>query len=69
MIRIIVETCDAGIAANVGGSVETTFRTFDVILPELEAFLRQPEGPPKWSYSHRRVKGVEVLPATPKTGG
>ena len=61
MIRVIVETCDAGMAANVGGSAETTFRTFDVDLPALEAFLREPEGPPKWSYSHRQVKGVEVL--------
>ena len=48
MLRIIVETCNAGMAANVGGSVERSLRTFDIDwqksgaiseLKELETFL------------------------------
>lgn len=62
MIRIIVQTDDAGMAANCGGSVDTKFRTFDVDLPEVEAFLREPNGVGVWRYAHRQVKGVEVLP-------
>jgi hypothetical protein len=59
MIRIIIETCEAGMAANVGGSVQTSYRTFDVELPEVEAFLRQVKGSP---YTERQVLGVELLP-------
>ena len=60
MIRIIVRTDNAGMAVNVGGSVETLWRTFDVSLPELEAFLRHPGG--TQTYTHRQVTGVELLP-------
>lgn len=59
MIRIIVRTDSAGMAANVGGSVQTTFRTFDVELTEVEAFLREDQG----TYGHRQVTGIE-LPST-----
>ena len=58
MIRIIVQTDDANMAGNVGGSVHTSHRTFDVDLPELEAFLRDGGG----TYSHRQVIGVECFP-------
>lgn len=41
MIRFIVITSDAVHAANVGGEVTRTAKTFDVTsLPELEAALR-----------------------------
>jgi hypothetical protein len=57
MLRIICRTDDAGMAANVGGSVCTEHRTFDVELPELEAWLREPQG----TYGHRQVTGVELV--------
>lgn len=60
-LRVIVETCDAGMAANVGGSVHRTLRTFDIEAPELEAFLRERFSiSPAPSYCHRQVIGVEV---------
>ena len=57
MIRIIVQTDNAGMAVHVGGDVDTTFTTFDVTLPELEVFLRETV-----DYTQRRVIGVEILP-------
>lgn len=54
-MRIIVRTDYAGMAANVGGSVLTEFRTFDVSTPEVEAFLAEKLG----SYDQRQVIGVE----------
>ena len=58
MIRIIVRTDNAGMAANVGGSVLTEMRTFDVDVPEVDAFLRERLD----TYQHRQVIGIEVLP-------
>lgn len=60
MIRFIVQTDDASMAANVGGNVHTSHRTFDVDLPELEAFLRETGNP----YRERRLIGCELLPVT-----
>ena len=57
MIRILVRVDDAGMAANVGGSVETKYKTFDVDLPELEKYLREDRG----IYSHANVIGFELL--------
>lgn len=57
MIRILVRVDNACMAANVGGSVETTFRTFDVDIPALEAFLRAEQG----TYAHANVLGIELL--------
>lgn len=56
MLRIIVQTDDANMAAHVGGNVHISHRTFDVELPELEAFLRDTAN----NYAQRRVIGVEV---------
>lgn len=67
MLKIIVRTDDASMAANVGGSVLTTLRSFDANLPELEAFLRETEAP-RLQYTQRQVIGVE-LTATPITEG
>lgn len=58
MLRIIVREDYAGMAIHVGGSVLTTFKTFDIEHPELEALLRA-EVP----HGHTQVTGVEVLPA------
>ena len=67
MIRIVTKTDDAGMAANVGGSVWTSFRIFDVELPDLEAWLTrlEPDGAGPNSYAHVQVIGVEVLQAPP----
>ena len=69
MIRIIVETCDAGMAANTnGGTVLRTFRTFDLafdkphtitVLRDLEDFLHA--GNQAHSYIQRQVQGVELI--------
>ena len=56
-LRIIVRTDDANMAANVGGSVLTTYRTFDVELPEVEQFLLSLES----RFEHRQVSGVEIV--------
>jgi hypothetical protein len=57
MIRIIVRSDYADMAANVGGAVEAECKTFDVSIPELEAYLGQKLPP----LSHRFVIGVETL--------
>jgi hypothetical protein len=59
VIRVVVETCDAGMAANVGGSVHREIRTFDIEATALEAFLREPGH----SLQHRQVIGVEIIAA------
>lgn len=59
MLRIVVRTDDAGMAANVGGSVLTTIKTFDIEHPEIERLLRQ-EGR---QYVHSQVVGIELLEA------
>lgn len=59
MIRLIIRTDDAGMAANVGGSVYTKLTTFDVELPEVEALLIADGG----SYRHVQLIGCEVLPS------
>jgi hypothetical protein len=70
MIRLIIRDTDYVAAANVGGDVETLFKTFDVELPaEVEAYLREftderdrllAEKKTRWWT--REVIGVEVLP-------
>jgi len=58
MLRIVVENCDAAMAANVGGTVHKTIKTFDVDLPELEAHLIKHN---EYQYDHSQVVGVEIL--------
>lgn len=60
MIRIIIRTDDAGMAANIGGNVDTKYRTFDISAPEIEAFMREKLD----SYSHRHFVGVELVAVT-----
>jgi hypothetical protein len=55
-LRLIVKRDDAGMAANVGGSVLSTFASFDVEIPELEKLLTNAT-----TYTHAQVIGVEVL--------
>jgi len=59
MIRLILSEADAGMAANVGGPVTITYKTFDIDAPEVEAWLKSPTS----SYAQRRLVGCEVLDA------
>ena len=69
MIRLIIRDTDYVAAANVGGDVETLFKTFDVELPaEVEAYLREFTderdrllAEKKNMWWNREVIGVEVL--------
>ena len=56
MLRVIVRIDDAGMATNVGGSVETIYRTFDIEAPEVERLLLEP----KHDFLHRQIVGVEL---------
>jgi hypothetical protein len=56
-VRLIVREDDAGMAANVGGSVLTTYTTFDIDLPDLERYLRN-----TGSFYHVQLVGAELLP-------
>ena len=62
MLRIIAQESDGAMAANVGGDVFISTKTFDVDLPELEAYLMENNGN---TFSHRQVKGVEVIITAP----
>ena len=57
MIRVIVRTDDATMAANVGGVVHSQFKTFDIEAPQLEAYLNERMS----TYLQRQVTGVERL--------
>jgi hypothetical protein len=57
MIRLILRDTDTGAAAHIGGPVDTIWRTVDVDLPEVEAWLRE-----TFEWHSREVVGVELLP-------
>lgn len=57
MIRILVRVENAGMAANVGSSVESTYKSFDVDIPEMEKYLRAASE----NYCNASVVGVELL--------
>lgn len=62
MLRLIIRTDDAGMAANVGGSVLTTFHTIDIEHPEIEELLRAKGA---GSFAHTQIVGAELI----ATGG
>lgn len=70
MIRIIVKDDDAGMAANIGGTVLSYVKSFEVELPELEKFLREywDASPSAKSYWHRQVIGIELVKNHDGTG-
>lgn len=59
-IRILVRIDDANMAAHVGGPVVTSYRTFDIIAPELEEVLLG-GGRSSNEFSYRSVCGAEVI--------
>ena len=59
MIRIIVSEADARMAANVGGPVKVTYKTFDISAPVIEAWLKASTE----TYIERQFVGLEVLDA------
>lgn len=65
MLRVVVRTDNAGMAAHVGGAPITTWRSFDIEAPMLEAFLREELG----DFAHRQAAGVELMhPEDPEQG-
>jgi hypothetical protein len=66
MLRLVIREDDAAMAANVGGHVQTTYRTFDVDLPHVEAWLTVD---PRMHYTQRVLVGAEVLPVEPEKAG
>lgn len=61
MIRLIVRIDDAAMAAHVGGSPQTTYRTFDIDHPEIEALLTGGGSNSQNEFSYRTVVGAEVI--------
>ncbi len=57
-LRVIIRTEYADKAANVGGSVDVEWKTFDIEAPEVEAFLSQKLS----SLTYRQVVGIEPNP-------
>lgn len=64
MITVIVRTDDASMAANVGGSVHTVFKTFEIDAPDLERYLNEK----MYNTQHRQVVGVELKTDLGDTG-
>lgn len=60
-LRLIVRTDDGNMAAQIGGGVLVQYRTFDVDLPEVEAFLRAGGSNSGNDYSFRQLVGAEVV--------
>jgi hypothetical protein len=64
VIRVIVATVNSLRAANVGGPVDISYRSFDIAAPDLEAFMGERKN---WSVNalqDRTIIGVELLPET-----
>lgn len=61
MIRLIVRIDDAAMAAHVGGSPQTTYRTFDIEHAEIEALLRGGGSNDRNNFSYRTLVGAEII--------
>jgi hypothetical protein len=61
MIRLIVRIDEASMAAHVGGSPQTTYRTFDIDHPQIEALLRGGGSNNQNEFSYRTLVGAELI--------
>jgi len=59
-VRLILRRDDAAMAANVGGSVLTTYQTFVIHHSEIEAALRS-GGVGETGFSHTQIVGAELI--------
>lgn len=69
MLRIIIRHDNAGMAANCGGDVLTSFKTIDIEAPEVESEMTSTVGN---IYAQSQIIGVEIvvpLPAAPESTG
>ena len=57
MIRLLCAEDDAGMAANIGGAVVTTIRSFDGDVTAMEEWLTEKIG----NYRQRRFVGIEIV--------
>jgi len=65
MIRLIVRIDDATMAANVGGAVHTTYRTFEIEHPQIERLLRASgEKPKSFTYATLSGAAIDDVPAS-----
>lgn len=60
MIRLICRETDCGAAANVGGPVEVSHKTFEIDIPVVEQWLREHIGE-SFSYYTRSIVGFEFI--------
>ena len=56
-VRLIIEQCNAGMAANVGGSVAREVRSFEIDIPDEAVVMLRPG-----VYVHGNVIGIELPP-------
>lgn len=61
MLRLIVRIDDAAMAAHVGGYPQTTYRTFDISHPVIEALLRGGGSNSQNEFSYRTLVGAELI--------
>lgn len=57
MLRIICRDTDATEVVHANGQYHVRYRTFDVELPEVEAYLARVA-----LYGHRAIMGAEIIP-------
>ena len=55
-LRVIVRSVDEGAAAHIGGPVDVDYKTFLIVAPSVEEFLRSNS-----QWLKRRVVGVEIV--------
>lgn len=68
MLRLIVRRYDVAGAVNVGAPVDNNYKTFDVDLPEIEAYLTEHKRFPNCLFVSE-LMGVEILEADAKEEG
>ena len=61
-VRLVIERCNATMAANVGsGSVERVVKTFTIDIPDEAVTMLTPD-----MYQHGNVVGIELADGSPR---